>query len=156
MHGLSDLQHDVIGNIHHVVNGPEAAQGQMPAHPPGAFPGGDIPNPMAQIPRTEILVQDGYLQAGILIIRGMEIRPGHFQFLPQHGRHLPGNPQNALAVRPVGSHGDVEQIIVQSHHGFDIRAGHRILRQIHQAVDLRAGIQIVVKAKLLTGTEHTV
>ena len=78
------------------------------------------------------------------------------QGLAQNCSHLAGDTQNGLAVRAVGSDGDIKDVVIQTHHGGDVGAGDGVLGQDEQAVDLRAREQVVVQAQLCAGTQHTV
>ena len=56
----------------------------------------------------------------------------------------------------VGGDGDVEDVVIQTHHGGDVGAGDGVLGQDEQAVDLRTREQVIVQAQLLAGAQHTV
>ena len=154
VHRLPDLQQHVVRDVHHVADGPQPAQRQVPLHPPGALPGGDVPYAVGQVPGAQIRRLHGHLQAFIFVFAGMVVRPGHFQFLAQDGRHFPGDAEHALAVRPVRGHGDVEQVFVQPGYRLDVLPGHRVLRQVQQAVFLRTGIQVLVQPQLFSAAQH--
>ncbi len=55
-----------------------------------------------------------------------------------------------------GGDGDVEDVVIQTHHRGNVGAGDGVLGQNEQAVDLRAREQVLVQAQLLTGAEHAV
>ena len=156
MHGLADLQHHIVGDVHHIRDAAQTAQRQLPPHPPGRLARGDIAHIVPQIPGAKLRRLHPDAQAGIDIGALRIIRGGHVQGLIQRGSHLPGDAQNRLAVRPVGGDGDIKEIIVQPRDLADVRAGDGIPGQLQQAVDLRAGIQIIVEPQLLAGAEHAV
>ena len=156
MHGLADLQHDVVGNVHHVGDAAQAAQRQLTAHPAGRGARRDVVHVVADIPRAEIrrFHRDGKARVGgvgLGIVQG-----GHLQGLVQHGGHFPGDAQDALAVGTVGGDGDIKDIVVQPHHLLDGRAGDGVLGQVQQAVHLGAGIEVLVEAQFLAAAEHAV
>ena len=156
VHGLADLQHDVVGDVHHVGDAAQAAQRQTAAHPAGGFPGGDVAHIVADVARAEVGRFHRDVQARVLIVAGGVIGGGHFQGLVQCRRDFPGNAQNALAVGTVGGDGDVKNIVVQPHNRLDGGAGDGVLGQIQQTVHLGAGIQVLVQAQFLAGAEHPV
>ena len=76
--------------------------------------------------------------------------------LASDGGDLAGDAQNGLAVRAVGGDGDVEDVVIQTHHRGNVGAGDGILGQDEQTVDLRTREQVLVQAQLLTGAQHAV
>ena len=127
----------------------------MPFHPGRAFPGDNIPDAVRQVTGAQIRRLNRHFQPRILKVAGMIICPGHFQFLPQDSRDLPGDSQNTLAVRSVGCNRDVENILVQPHHRSDIRPGLGIFRQFQQAVYFRSGIQVLIQPQFISAAEHS-
>ena len=156
VHRLTDFQHDVVGDVHHVGDAAQAAQGKAAAHPAGGFPGGDVAHIVADIARAEVGRFHGNVQARVLIIACGVIGSGHFEGLIQHGSNLAGDAENALAVRTVGGDGDVKDVIVQSDHLLNGGAGDGIFGQVEQSVNLGAGIEVLIEAQFLAGAEHTV
>ena len=76
--------------------------------------------------------------------------------LPRIAATSRGDAQHRLAVGTVCGDGDVEDVVIQTHHRGDVGAGDGVLGQDEQAVDLRAREQIIVQAQLLAGAEHAV
>ena len=156
MHRLADLQQHIVGDIHNVGNAAQAAQGQVPFHPPGALADGDVPHPVSQIAGAQVRRFHRNVQIRILVIGNGIIGRRHLQLLAEGRRDFPGNTQNALTIRPVRSDGDVENRIVQADHIPDVIPGRRILRQVQQTVYLGAWIQVFVQAQFLPGAQHAV
>ena len=156
VHGLTHFQQGVVGDIHHIADGAQAAQSQMALHPAGRLAHADVAHIVCHVAGAQIrslhLDGDGRIRfADSLVVHG-----GHVQGLAQNGSHLAGDAQNGLAVRAVGGDGDIKDIVIQTHHGSNVGAGDRILGQNEQAVDLRAREQVVVQAQLFAGAQHTV
>ena len=156
VHGLTHLQQGVVGDIHHVADGAQTAQCQMALHPAGRLTHADVADIVCHVAGAQLrclhLDGDGSVRlADCLIVHG-----GHVQRLAQNSRHLAGNAQNGLAVRAVGGDGDIEDVVIQTHHRSNIGAGDRVLGQDEQAVDLRAREQIIVQTQLCAGAQHTV
>ena len=100
MHGLAVLQHHVVGDVHDVVDGPDAGVPQPLPHPGGGGldldvfhqPGGVAG---AQVPVLNLdvhIVGDGV--AAALNLRRMEMK-----LLTEGGAGLPGKTDDAQAVR---------------------------------------------------------
>ena len=156
VHGLAHFQQGVVGDIHHIADGAQAAQSQMALHPAGRLAHADVAHIVCHIARAQVgrfhLDGDGRIRlADSLVVHG-----GHVQGLAQDGSDLAGDAQNRLAVRAVGGDGDVEDVVIQTHHRGNVGAGDGVLGQDEQAVDLRAREQILVQAQLLTGAQHAV
>ena len=156
VHGLTHFQQGVVGDIHHIADGAQAAQSQMALHPAGRLAHADVADIVCHIARAQVgrfhLDGNGRVRlADSLVVHG-----GHVQGLAQNGSHLTGNAQHGLAVRAVGGDGDVEDVVIQTHHRGDVGAGDGVLRQDEQAVDLRAREQVIIEAQLLAGAQHAV
>jgi len=156
VHGLTHFQQGVVGDIHHIADGAQAAQSQMALHPAGRLAHADVAHIVCHIAGAQVrcLHLDG--DGRIRLTDGLVVHGGHVQGLAQNGSHLTGNAQNRLAVRAVGGDGDIKDIVIQTHHGGNIGAGDRVLGQNEQAVDLRAREQVVVQTQLFAGAQHTV
>ena len=156
VHGLTHFQQGVVGDIHHVADGAQAAQCQMALHPAGRLAHADVADIVCHVAGAQLrclhLDGDGSVRlADSLVVHGW-----HVQGLAQNSSHLAGNAQNGLAVRTVGGDRDIKDVVVQTHHRGDVGAGDRILGQDEQAVDLRAWEQVVVQTQFCAGAQHTV
>ena len=156
VHRLADFQHDIVGDIHHVGNAAQAAQGQLAAHPARRFTGGDVAHIVAQVARAQVRCFHRNAQARVLVIAHGVIGGRHFQGLVQHSGNFACNAQNALAVGTVGGDGDIKDIIIQPNNLLNGGSGHGIFGQVQQAVYLSAGVQVLVQTQFLAGAEHTV
>ena len=156
VHRLTDLQHDIVGDVHNVGNAAQPAQGQPAAHPARGLAGGDVVHIVADVARAQVrgLHSDGQARLGGLA-DGV-VRCGHLQRLAQHGGNLTRNAQNALAVGAVGGDGDIKDIVVKPHNVLNGGAGYGVLGQIQQTVYLGAGVQVIIQAQLGAAAQHTV
>ncbi len=156
MHGLSDLHQHVVGDVHHGADGIVAHSDEPALHPQGRLLVLHIIHIMAQIPGADILVD--HRDADVPVhgaVTGVA-HVGLLHFLPQDSRHLPGDAQHGLAVRPIGRNRNIEYIILQAQVGPDILSHRRVLVQDHDAVHVRPRIPFLVQAQLLPGAEHAV
>ena len=105
----------------------------------------------AQIGRRDF---DHYAPAGRE--RFHVVRKFHgFQRLFENGRDFARDTVHALAVGTVRRHRNIENIIVDPHHFFDIRTDGNIFLQDENAVHFRARVIIVGNAEFLARTQHT-
>ena len=156
MHGLAHLQQGVVGDVHHVADGAQAAEGQMALHPAGRLAHPDVADVVCHVAGAEVGGFHLHAHRRVGVADGLVVHGRHMQGLAEDGGHLAGDAQHRLAVGAVGGDGDVEDVVVQTHHGGDVGAGDGVLGQDEQAVDLRAREQVVVQAQLLAGAEHSV
>ena len=156
VHGLAHLQQGVVGDIDHVADGAQTAQGQMALHPAGRLTHPDVTDIVCHVAGAQVGSLHLHGDGGIGIADGLVIHGGHVQGLAEDGRDLPCDAQNGLAVRAVGGDGDIEDVVIQTDHRCDVGAGDAVFGQDEQTVDLRTGEQVIVQAQLLAGAEHTV
>ena len=156
VHGLAHLQQGVVGDVHHVADGAQAAEGQMALHPAGRLAHPDVADIVCHVAGAEVGGLHLHAHRRVGVADGLVVHGRHMQGLAEDGGHLAGDAQHRLAVGAVGGDGDVEDVVVQTHHGGDVGAGDGVLGQDEQAVDLRTREQVVVQAQLLAGAEHSV
>ena len=156
MHGLAHFQQGVVGDIHHVADGAQAAQGQMTLHPAGRLAHPDIADVVCHVAGAEVRSLHLHTDRLVGVADGVVVHGGHVQRLAEDSGHLAGDAQHGLAVGTVCGDGDVEDVVIQTHHRGDVGAGDGILGQDEQAVDLRAREQVIVQTQLCAGAQHTV
>ena len=127
VHRLTDLQHDIVGNVHNVGDAAQPAQCQPAAHPARRLAGGDVVNIMSDVARAKVGRFHGDGQARLGGFADGVVRCGHLQRLAQHGGNLTRNAQNALAVGAVGGDGNIKDIIVKPHNVLNGSAGYGVL-----------------------------
>ena len=156
MHGLAHLQQGVVGNIDHIADGAQAAQGQMALHPAGRLAHPDVADVVCHVAGAEVRSLHLHADRLVSVADGVVVHGGHVQGLAEDSGHLAGDAQHGLAVGTVCGDGDVEDVVIQTHHRGDVGAGDGVLGQDEQAVDLRTREQVIVQAQLLAGAEHTI
>ena len=156
VHGLANLQHDIVRDVNDVGDAAQTAQGQLTAHPAWGLARRDVADIMANVARAEILGLDADGQARIHIVADRVVGGGHLEGLVQHCCNLARNAEHTLAVGAVGRDGNIKNVVVKADDLLNRRAGDSVLRQIEQAVDLGTGVQIIVQAQFLTAAQHTV
>ena len=156
VHGLAHFQQGVVGDIHHVADGTQAAQSQMTLHPAGRLAHTDVAHIVCHVARAQVrsFHLDGDRLVGVA--DGLVVHGGHVQRLVQDGGHLAGNADDGLAVRAVGGDGDIKDVVIQTHHRGNVGAGDGVLGQDQQAVHLRTREQVIIQTQLLAGAQHTV
>ena len=112
VHGLAHFQQGVVGDIHHIADGAQAAQSQMALHPAGRLAHADVADIVCHIARAQVgrfhLDGDGRIRlADSFVVHG-----GHVQRLAEDGGHLAGDAQHGLAVGTVCGDGDVEDVVI--------------------------------------------
>ena len=159
MHGLAVLQHDIVGNIHNVVDGPDAVGTEPLAHPLGAgadlhvghHPGGVT---VAQLLRRDLYVQMLEDGAGI---GAMDHRIMMAHMLAEGGGSLPGQTDDGIAVRPIVGDLEIHHGIVVADDQVDVVAGlSRIRLQDPDAVGVDPGQIVLGQAQLGKGAQHAV
>ena len=153
VHGLAGLQHDEVGDVHDVVDGPHPRRPQGCLHP---FRGGGDPQVLhhpAEVAGTEVVIL--YRDADVfpdVSALGAVGRDRRMKIGAQGHRDLPGDTQDALAVGAVGGNLEIDDHIVKAQDLPHIGTG--VLPQDEDAVDLRAGVVGLPQAQLLPGAEH--
>ncbi len=154
MHGLSHLQHHVIGDIHDIGDGILSDQSQPAFHPLRRLPDFYIIYIVTDIPGTQVRRIHRHRKALLFDLRLRIVQGGHAKLLIKRRSHLPGNAHHTLTVRPVGRDRNVKNPVVQSQDGLYIHARLRVRGQRQQAVVARAGEHIFADAQLYAGTQH--
>ena len=108
MGGLAELEHDVVGSVDDVVDGPHPGQGEPARHPRRRGPDLDTGEDAGGEAGTEIVVHhlDGD-RRGIDLDRAKLGWVGYGEGQPQAGGEVTGHPGHAPRVGPVGLDGDV-------------------------------------------------
>ena len=124
VHGLAVLQHHVVGDVHDVVDGPDAGVAQPFPHPGGGGLDPDVLHEAGGVAGAEVgvldvdvhRVRDGAAAAADL--GGVEL-----QGLAEGGAGLPGKADDAEAVGPVGGDLKLHHVVVEAQDGGDVVAG---------------------------------
>ncbi len=112
--GVAELDHDVVGDVHHVVDGPDPRRLESPSHPQWRRTHPEV----ADLPQGEAVAAGrvGYLDLG-----GRGTRDGGVVVFrpsvrdPVVGGQLPGHPDHRHRVGPVGRHFEFEHHVGELH-----------------------------------------
>ena len=137
MHGLTVLQHDIVGDIHDVVNGTDTHRAKPLPHPLGRGGNFDITDHTGRVPGAQLRVGSFHIQqfhqvpaAAALDNRGVEI---HGCIIG--GGHLPGQTNDGKAVGTVGSDFKLYHMVVCADDGLDVvTRGDALLPQHKNAI----------------------
>ena len=165
VHGLAVLQHDVVGDVHDVVDGAHAGGAQPLSHPQGG--GGDlhVAHHAGGVPGAQRRVLNLHVQqlgdagaVGALDLGGVE-----GEGPVEGGGGLTGQADDAQAVGPVGGDLELHDVVVQAQQGGDVVAGLGVLSgqvgvalEDEDAVHHAVGPVVVGHAQLLVGAQHAV
>ena len=124
VHGLAVLQHHVVGDVHDVVDGPDAGVAQPFPHPGGGGLDPDVLHEAGGVAGAEVGVLDVDVHgvrdgaAAAADLGGVEL-----QGLAEGGAGLPGKADDAEAVGPVGGDLKLHHVVVEAQDGGDVVAG---------------------------------
>jgi hypothetical protein len=144
------LEHDVVGDVDHVVDRPHAGEGQPLREPRGRRPDRDLHRAAHEAGAADrVLDVDGEARRGVALVAGRR-RLGNREREAEVGREVAGDADDAHRVRPVGGDREIEDDVVQAEDPAHVGAEHGagIQRQ-------DAGV-VLPQAQLLGGTEHAV
>ena len=159
VHGLAVLQHDVVGDVHNVVDGPHTVGPETGAHPLGAGADFHVGNHPGGVAVTQLL--GGHLYIQMLKDGACIGAPDHrlvvFHGLAEGRRGLPGQSDDGIAVGPVVGDFKIHHGIVVADDGVDVIAGLTgIGLQNPDAVGIHAGQVVLGQAQLREGAQHAV
>ncbi|OPZ65436.1 MAG: hypothetical protein BWY83_03025 [bacterium ADurb.Bin478] len=146
---LSALQHHIVGDIHHIVDGPHAAGIQPRGHPVGRRLNGDVFQHAARIAVTVLRTLDCYLHTGST--RAFASRQYGFGSAQGHSGYcadLARQADDAQTVRPVRGNKNIKHKVLIAHYFFQVRAWLHIYGQDHEAF-IALG-----QSQFRLGTEH--
>ena len=124
VHGLAVLQHHVVGDVHDVVDGPDAGVAQPLAHPGGGGLDPDVLHEAGGVAGAEVGVLDVDVHG---VCDGAAAAPDlggvELQGLAEGGAGLPGKADDAEAVGAVGGDLKLHHVVVETQDGGDVVAG---------------------------------
>ena len=155
VHGLAVLQHDVVGDVHDVVDGPHSHGAKPLPHPLGG--GGDLhvahhPGgvPGHQIGGGGLHVQ----QLGEHAVRpALHLRGVEGEGLVKGSRRLPGQADDGQAVRAVGGDLELHHMVVQADDGLDVVSGPAVLLEDEDAVGDAVGELLLLGVEVGQGAD---
>ena len=124
VHGLAVLQHHIVGDVHDVVDGADAHAPQPLPHPLGGGADLYVPHHPGGVPGHQ--VGGGSLDVQQVrqhaVGAALHLRLMEGQGLLIGGGHLPGQADDAEAVRPVGGDLKLHHMVVGANDGLDVVA----------------------------------
>ena len=155
MHGLSVLFHDIVGDVHNIVDGTDAVSRQTALHPLGRRRKLYIFNHPGAVTGTQLAVLHPHIQIVVDILavacwcdhRGMEC-------LAKGGRGLSGYANHTVAVHTVGGNFILEYAVTQAQHLDCICAFLCVCRKDIDAALRGIRIHIPAGSQFLHGTHH--
>ena len=165
VHGLAVFQHDVVGDVHDVVDGPHPGGPQPLPHPQGRGADLYVPHhpggvPGAQVRGGGLHVQQLGQDAGAAALHHGVVEG---QGLAEGDGRLPGQADDGQAVRPVGGDLKLHHVVVEAQDLPDIVSGLEapglqvgVGLQDKDAVHHAGGPVVVGHAQLLVGAQHPV
>ena len=125
MHGLAVLQHDIVGDVHDVVDGTHAHAPQALPHPLGGRGDLDIAHHPGRVPGAEVRVGRLYIQQFCQRTRraALDRRVVEAQGGVEGGGSLPRQTDDAEAVWTVGGDLKLHHVVVGIDDGPDIVSG---------------------------------
>ena len=156
VHGLAVLQHDVVGDVHDVVDGPHAHAPQPLPHPLGG--GGDlyIADHPGGIPGTQQPVRGFHVQQFHQVPFAAALDHGLMepQGRAEGGGRLPSQADDGQAVRPVGGDLELHHVVIGVDDGPDVVAGfHALLPEDKDAVGDTVGELPLLCVKVRQGAD---
>ncbi len=112
MKGLTIFQHDIVGDVHDIVDRTDSGRNQSGLHPHRTFTDPDPTDDSGVIRHAGggIRYDPDRVSFGIFV--DMRIRETEFGF--QHGGHIMGNSQNGHEIAAIGSEIQIDDSIVEA------------------------------------------
>ena len=155
VHGMAVFDHDVVGDIHDVVDGAKARAVQVLAQPQGRGRDAHVFDHARGVARAQVRS----LHAHLHLVMDIPARFGHGDFGGmelgiQRRRRLARDADGAQAVRAVGQNLKIHRRVVDAQNGLHIRAQGVVLLEYQNALFLDVGIELRGHVKLLAGADH--
>ena len=147
VHGLSELEHHVVGDVHHRRDAAQPRSTQALPHPQRRLrPRVDVPDHATDVARA---VRRRFEPDGdrIVGLRRHRIVCGARHRAPGERAHLPGDACDSEAVAAVRRQLDVDRDIFELELVTQIPADRRVARELHDAVLLHAQPELTGRAQ---------
>ena len=155
MHGLAVLQHDVVGDVHDVVDGAHAHGPQPLPHP--LWGGSDLHVAHhsggvsgAQVGRRGLHIQQLRQHAGAAALHHRLVEG---QGCVKGGGGLPGQADDGEAVGAVGGDLELHHVVVQAHHRLQVVPGFTVLVKDEDAVGDAVGELRLLGVEVIQGAD---
>ena len=162
MHGLAIFQHDVVGDIHNIVDRTHPAGAEAFPHPLGGGADFHVPYHPGGVAGAEVRVRGLHVQAlrnglgqGIVRILGTALHYGLVEpeRLVEGDGGLPGQADDAEAVGPVGGDLKLHNMVVRADDGLHVVAGPAILVHDKDAVGDAVGELPLLRVEVRQGAD---
>ena len=156
VHGLARLQHDEVGDVDDVVDGPHARAVEVFAHP--LRRGADLYfiNDAGAVAGAVLGIFDDdggvVLKRALAVLLDGDLR--HHAMLAKHGGALAGDAPDAQAVRAVGENFIIDDVVAKAEHFLHIRAGLVLLLKDEDALVADVRIQPFRHVQFRAGADH--
>ena len=159
VHGLTVFQHDVVGDVHDVIDGTHAVGAQTAAQPLGG--GGDlyVGNHPGGVAVAQLRCGDVHVQMVVNIpgVGAVNHRLVVTHGLAEGGGSFPGKADDAVAVGAVVGDLKIHNGVVVADDEVDVLANRAVLViEDPDAVGEHAGQVVLSQSQLSEGAEHTV
>ena len=155
VHGLAVFQHHIVGDVHNVIDRPDAAGAEPLPHPLGGGADLHVPHHPGGVPGTEVRVRGLYVQQ----VRKGALRPAlnlrvvELEGLAEGDRRLPGQADDAEAVRAVGGDFKFHHMVVRADDGADVVSGLAVLVEDEDAVGDAVGELPLFRVEVRQGAD---
>ena len=155
MHGLAVLQHDVVGDVHQVVDGAHTGVADPLPHPGRRRGDLHVLHHPGGVAGAEGRIFDGDLRhvRDIAAGLGLHHRLMELQLLAEGDRHFPRQTDHAQAVRPVGGDLILHHMVVPAQELCHIVAGLAVLVEDQDAVLDAVGEFLLLGVEVCQGTD---
>ena len=155
VHGLAILEHDVVGDVDEVVDGPHAGVADALAHPGGRRGDLHVSHHAGGVAAAERGLLDDDAGEGADIAAGLGTDLGLVQaegLVKGHGG-LARQTDHAQAVRAVGGNLELDDVVIAADEGGDIVSGHGGLMDDEDAVGDAVGKLLLLRVQVLEGED---
>ena len=155
MHGLAVLQHDIVGNVHDVVDGPHPHGPQTLPHPFGGGADLHVAYHPGGVPGAQLRVGGLYVQQlrEDALPAPLDLRLVEAAGLVEGGRRLTGQANHAEAVGPVGGDLKFHHVVVQAGDFLDVVPRLAVLQQDKDAVGDAVGELLLLGVEVGQGAD---
>ena len=148
MHGLTQLQHNIVGNVNYVANGTHAASTQAALHPLGGLGDFNILQHAGSEARAQLrrFNFNAHIIAGLTCGGFLHVHSGHFQRTAGDGADFSSQADNAEAVSAITGQIDIDDGVVKAQNLFYVHANGSIRRQNKDAITLLRQQHLIIDA----------
>ena len=136
MHGLAVFQHDIVGDVHDIVNGTDTGSAQPLPHPDGAGANFDVLHQTTSVTRAQV----GFFDDDVSVVHddrlaaALHHRVVELQRLAEGDGRFSGQTDDGQTVGTVGGDLKFHHVVIQTQQGGDVIAGLAVLVEDEDAV----------------------